>query len=163
MKICRFDHDRLGVIENDAVIDVTEALDVLPSIRWPYPPGDALIANWECVLPAIEAALAHGARHALGTVRLSAPVANPGKIIGIARNRKNLATENIDIGAPLTGARTDSDTIFMFIKANSALAGPADGVALRFTDRRNDPEAELTVVIGAGGTDIGYDQALDHV
>lgn len=163
MKICRFDQDRLGVIENDTVIDVTEALDVLPSVRWPYPPGDALIANWEIVRPAIQAALAHGARRGLGAVRLRAPVANPGKIIGIARNRKNLVTENIDIGTPVTGARTDGDAIFMFIKATSALAGPADGVVLRFTDRRNDPEAELTIVIGAGGTDIGHDQALDHV
>jgi len=163
VKICRFDPDRLGVIEGDTVIDVTAALEALPPVRWPCPPGDALIAGWDAVRPAIETARTGGARRRLADVALRAPIANPSKIIGIARNRKNLETENLDIGTPLTGARTDSDPIFMFIKANSALSGPADGVRLRFTDRRNDPEAELTVIIGKGGTDIGYDRAMDHI
>jgi 2-keto-4-pentenoate hydratase/2-oxohepta-3-ene-1,7-dioic acid hydratase in catechol pathway len=51
----------------------------------------------------------------------------------------------------------------MFIKAPSALAGPSDGVTLRFPDRRNDPEAELTVVIGKTGNKIDRAAALDHV
>ena len=51
----------------------------------------------------------------------------------------------------------------MFIKATSALAGPSDGVALRFLDQRNDPEAELTIVIGKEGTDIPRETAFDHV
>ena len=51
----------------------------------------------------------------------------------------------------------------MFIKAPSAIAGAADGVALRFPDRRNDPEAELSVVIGKGGTNIPRARAFDHV
>ena len=40
MKICRFDNDRLGVVEGDRVLDVTGALDVLPKLSWPLPGGD---------------------------------------------------------------------------------------------------------------------------
>jgi 2,4-diketo-3-deoxy-L-fuconate hydrolase len=164
MKFCRFDDDRLGVIEGDAVADVSAALDALPSARWPYPLGDALCANWDAVRPAIEAALPGAARKPLAEVALRAPVANPGKIVGIARNRKNLQAENLDfVDRSDAGVRKDDDPIAMFIKANSALAGPADGVVLRFPDRRNDPEAELSVVIGKGGSDIAYDDAFDHV
>ncbi len=164
MRICRFDDDRLGVIEGDTVADVSAALDVLPAVRWPYPPGDALCAHWKDLRPAIEKALETAPRFPIADVALRAPVANPGKIVGIARNRKNLQSETLDFVDPsAANVRRDDDPIFMFIKANSALAGPADGVVLRFPDRRNDPEAELTIVIGRGGTNIPYDEALDHV
>lgn len=163
MKLCRFNDDRLGVIEGDAVLDVSAALDVLPTVRWPFPAGDAICTHWATLRPAIEAARETAPRHGLAAVALKSPVANPGKIIGIARNRKSLETENLNLGTTSANARTDGDPIFMFIKANSALAGASDGVQLRFTDRRNDPEAELTIVIGTGGTDIARGDALDHV
>jgi 2-keto-4-pentenoate hydratase/2-oxohepta-3-ene-1,7-dioic acid hydratase in catechol pathway len=51
----------------------------------------------------------------------------------------------------------------MFLKANSALAGPSEGIAIRFPDRRTDPEAELSIIIGRTGTDIPRDSALDYV
>lgn len=162
MKICRFNDDRLGIVDGDAIVDVSAALDMLPAVRWPYPPGDAVIAHWERLRPAIEAARGKGRRHAIDSVRLLSPVANPTKIIGIARNRKNLAQETLNITLS-DSARKDDDPIQMFIKANSALVGPGDGVQLRFTDRRNDPEAELTVVIGRTGTDIPAERAIDHV
>ena len=163
MKLCRFNDDRLGVIAGDDVLDVTAALEILPAARWPFPAGDALCTHWATVRPAIEAALETAPRLALADVTLKSPIANPTKIIGIARNRKNLETENLDFVSPESNARKDSDPIFMFIKANSAQAGVSDGVVLRFTDRRNDPEAELSIVIGKQGTDIAYKDALDYV
>ena len=51
----------------------------------------------------------------------------------------------------------------MFLKANSALIGCSAGVALRFLDRRTDPEAEFTIVIGKQGADIPLEQATDYV
>ena len=163
MKLCRFNDDRLGIIDGDDVLDVSAALEVLPAVRWPYPAGDALCTYWEAVRPAIDAARDAAPRHSLAGVMLRSPIANPTKIIGIARNRKNLESENLDFVLPESNARKDSDPIFMFIKANSAQAGVSDGVVLRFTDRRNDPEAELSVVIGKQGTDIAYEDALDYV
>ncbi len=164
MRVCRFDDDRLGIVDGDAVIDVSTALETIPARRWPHPPGDALIANWALVRPEIERLVATGSRRPVNCVALKSPIANPTKIIGIAKNRKNLAQEAADPGVAFgTGGRRDDDPIQMFIKAPSALAGPSDGVALRFTGRRNDPEAELTVVIGKTGSFIEREQALDHV
>lgn len=51
----------------------------------------------------------------------------------------------------------------LFLKATSALVGPADGVPIRFPERRTDHECELAVVIGAPGSDIPAARALDHV
>jgi hypothetical protein len=42
MKICRFNDNRLGVVEGDTVRDVTEALGVLPASRYPFPTHDVL-------------------------------------------------------------------------------------------------------------------------
>ena len=48
MKICRFDDDRIGLVQEDkSVLNVTGALDVLPLMKWPVPLGDAFILNLE--------------------------------------------------------------------------------------------------------------------
>lgn len=165
MKICRFDDNRLGLIDGDDIIDVSQALELLPALRWSFPMGDPLILHWDAVLPAIKDAAPSGARHKLSAVRLLSPIANPGKIIGIAGNRKNRAAEKLDFGpgVPVGTSRSDGDPPRMFIKANSALVGPSDGVALRFLDRRNDPEAEFTIIIGRTCTDITVAEALDYI
>ncbi len=51
----------------------------------------------------------------------------------------------------------------MFLKANSALVGPSEGVPVRFPERRTDHEVELVMVIGKAGSDISQAKALDHV
>ena len=163
MKICCFNDFRLGLIDGDTVLDVSAALSTLPPVGWPYPIGDAVIANWATLHREIEALADTAPRLNLSDVRLRSPVANPSKIIGIARNRKNLDQENLGQDNSFAKGRGDEDPMHMFIKAPSALVGPADGVALRFTDRRNDPEAELAIIIGKSGTDIAEENALDHV
>jgi 2-keto-4-pentenoate hydratase/2-oxohepta-3-ene-1,7-dioic acid hydratase in catechol pathway len=51
----------------------------------------------------------------------------------------------------------------LFLKANSALIGPSEGVAVRFPDRRTDHEAELGLVIGKETSGVSYDDALSVV
>lgn len=172
MKLCRFDDDRLGLIEgglveNDAVRDVTAALDVLPAQRWPVPPGDALIANLETVA-ARAAQIAPDARPVpLEDVTLKSPVANPGKIIGAPVNYKkhqDEANRDKEI-SPESNVKT-IETYGLFLKASSALVGPGEGVTLRFPDRRTDHEAELAVIIGRGtepGQQVREKDAFDHI
>ena len=45
MHLCRFDDDKLGLVDGDVVCDVTEALDIVPTVRWPLPAGDPMIAQ----------------------------------------------------------------------------------------------------------------------
>jgi 2,4-didehydro-3-deoxy-L-rhamnonate hydrolase len=162
MRICRFDDDRLGVVDGGDVVDVTGVLEALPAVRWPYPPGDAVVAHWDTLAPLVRTAATNGARRPLSSVRLKSPIANPTKVIGVARNRKNLEAETRD--PEVVGqAREDGDPMHVFLKANSALAGASEGIAIRFPDRRTDPEAELAIVIGRTGTDIPRERALDHI
>src|SRR6516225_4624825 len=51
----------------------------------------------------------------------------------------------------------------MFLKANSSLVGPSEGIAVRFPDRRSDHEVEFVMVIGKTGSDIPRALALDYV
>jgi 2-keto-4-pentenoate hydratase/2-oxohepta-3-ene-1,7-dioic acid hydratase in catechol pathway len=162
MKLCRFDDDRLGLVTGDQIVDVTVAIECLPPVKWPYAFSDPLIANWTALRPAIEKAASSGCTIPVSSAVLRSPIANPSKVVGIARNRKNLETEQLNF-SPTMNRRTDGDPIDMFIKASSAVAGAGDGVRLRFSERRTDPEVELTVVIGRTAVDIPKEQAMEHI
>ena len=54
-------------------------------------------------------------------------------------------------------------TAGLFLKANSSLVGPSEGVAIRFPERRNEHEVELAIIFGKQGSDIPRDKALDYV
>ena len=49
MKICRFDDQRVGVVEGNEVLDVTECIGVLPTQAWPFPTYDVFVANWPLI------------------------------------------------------------------------------------------------------------------
>src|SRR5688572_12460050 len=86
MRLCRFDEGRFGVVEGDQVRDVTAALDVLPSYRYPLPEHDVVVANLDAVLARVRAILPQSASIPLNGVRLLSPVANPGKIVAAPVN-----------------------------------------------------------------------------
>ena len=164
MRICRFDDDRLGIVQGDQVLDVSAALDALPALRWPLPPGDPLIAGFTDLRHKLEAAAATARRKPLSAVKLKSPVANPNKLIGAPINYNDHIEESKKDQGIAHGR--DIKTIGdwgLFLKANSALVGPSEGVALRFTDRRNDHEAELAVIIGRGGSNIAKRDAFEHI
>jgi 2-keto-4-pentenoate hydratase/2-oxohepta-3-ene-1,7-dioic acid hydratase in catechol pathway len=166
MKICRFHSNRLGLVEGNDVLDVTAALDALPKFSWPLPQGDQLIANLFKVTARIKEIKHAAAKKPLGAVKLLSPVANPSKVIGAPVNyqlhideAKTDKTLNHNIPTNMLNIRTAGP----FLKANSSLVGPSEGVALRFPDRRNDHEVELAVVIGKPGSSIPAERALEHV
>jgi len=164
MKICRFDNDRLGVVEGDRVLDVTAALDVLPKLSWPLPQGDLLIANLDKVVARINEIKHAATPKPLASVKLKSPVANPSKIIGAPVNYQlHIDEATKDKGLGQGKPILTIDAAGPFLKANSSLVGPSDGVALRFTDRRNDHEVELAVIIGKRGSAIPKEKALDYV
>ena len=164
MKVCRFDADRLGIVEGDQVLDVTAALQELPAVRWPLPSGDLLIAHLEHVLARVRSLAPTASRKSLAEVRLLAPVANPTKIIGAPINyREHIDEAKRDAGiAHGREIKTIGDW-GLFLKATSSLIGPGEPVRLRFPDRRNDHEVELALVIGRRGTRIPRARALEHV
>jgi 2,4-diketo-3-deoxy-L-fuconate hydrolase len=164
MKICRFDDNRLGLVRGDTVHDVTTALDLLPAVRWPLPQGDLLIAHLATLKPEIEKLAQAAQGKPVASVRLLSPVANPTKIIGAPINYKDHVEESKkDQGIAYGRVLKSIGEFGLFLKANSSLAGPGEGVALRFPDRRNDHEAELAVIIGRAGNQIARADALSYI
>lgn len=164
MKYCRFNDDRIGVVRDDKVHDVSAILEELPTHRYPFPRGDLLVENLPSLRDKMEKLADAADGVPIGDVRLLSPVANPTKIIGTPANYKAHAQEaqadaEIHSGR---GARKIEDQ-GLFLKANSALIGPGEGVELRFPDRRTDHEAELGVIIGKKTKSISYDDALSCV
>jgi hypothetical protein len=82
MKICRFDGNRMGLVDGDMIRDVTAILGDLPSFRWPLPLGDVFIAKLEGLKGMMERLARKAEALAIDRVRLRSPVANPSKIIG---------------------------------------------------------------------------------
>jgi 2-keto-4-pentenoate hydratase/2-oxohepta-3-ene-1,7-dioic acid hydratase in catechol pathway len=164
MKLCRFDDDRLGVVEGDHVRDVTAALEALAPLRWPLPPGDPLIAGFAGLRPVIAAAAARAPRRRLADVKLKSPVANPTKLIGAPINYNDHVAESRQDQGIAHGREIKTIGDWgLFLKANSALVGPSEGVTLRFPERRNDHEAELAVIIGKTGSNIAERDAFAHI
>jgi 2-keto-4-pentenoate hydratase/2-oxohepta-3-ene-1,7-dioic acid hydratase in catechol pathway len=161
MKICRFDDNRLGIVGDDGIRDVSAVLSRLPAVTYPFPRHDALIAHLAELRPQIERA-AHGAKPiALERVRLLSPVANPGKIIAAPVNyKKHLEEALADKGIHHGNLVQEIHKAGMFLKAPSSLVGPGEGVQLVHTDRRNDHEVELAVVIGQRARNLGAADAL---
>ena len=86
MKLCYFDDNRFGVIENDTVRDVTSVLERLPAYRSPLPCYDPVIAHLDELLPAIREAAGKAPAKPVSTVKFLSPVANAGKVVGAPVN-----------------------------------------------------------------------------
>jgi 2-keto-4-pentenoate hydratase/2-oxohepta-3-ene-1,7-dioic acid hydratase in catechol pathway len=164
MRICWFDDNRLGLVKDGRVFDVTAALAKLPKPTYPAPKGDLLIANLDAARREIAAAAEGAKSRAVGEVRFLSPVANPTKIIGTPVNYKDHVAEAQAQRAVFTGRHQGSiEEQGLFLKATSALVGPSEGVKVRFPDRRTDHEMELGIVIGRKAANISDADALDCV
>ena len=164
MKICRYDNDRLGLVLGDEARDVTAALAVLPSVSWPVPLGDLMIANLGSIMTAVEKLISEAPVKEISDVQLRSPVANPSKIIGAPINYQTHIDESIiDDGIVSQRKISHISDWGLFLKANTSLVGPGDGVAVQFIEARNDHEVELAVVIGKACTHVSGENALDYV
>ena len=163
MRFCRFDKSRLGLVEGSTVKDVTAALDVLPSHRYPLPTHDVFIANLEAVVSRVRSIAPGAAAFPLERVRLLSPVANRGKIIAAPVNyEKHLDEVRTDgqLNASNPGNTLTIHKAGLFLKATSSLVGPGDGVVIRKPDRRTDHEVELVIVIGRKADRVSSEEAM---
>src|SRR3954465_9461656 len=164
MRICRFDDNRLGVVSAGEVHDVTEALKELPTWTYPLPVFDPFIANLPKLRQTLEELSRQSPPKPVDGVRLRSPVASPGKIIAAPVNYKKhleevLAQKELHHGNLINEIHRAG----LFLKATSSVSGAGEPVRLVHTDRRNDHEVELAIVIGRAGRNIAREQALAHV
>lgn len=164
MKICRYDDNRVGLVGDDGIRDVTSVLSELGSFGYPLPRFDPLIEKLVSLKGRLENAASRVNPIPVDRVKLLAPVANPGKIIAAPVNyTKHLQEALADKGIHHGNLVQEIHKAGMFLKASSSVVGPGEGVKLVHTDRRNDHEVELAVVIGKAAKNVAAAQAMDHV
>lgn len=161
MKICWFNENRLGVIVDGTLRDVSAALSVLPVRSYPAYVGDLLIAHLDAVRSEIEKILPQAPVIDLQSVRLESPVAQTGKIIGVPVNyQKHVEEANADVATftnRYTGGILEQG---LFIKASSSLIGCSDAVRITMPERLTHHEIELAVVIGKKTRNVSASEAI---
>jgi 2-keto-4-pentenoate hydratase/2-oxohepta-3-ene-1,7-dioic acid hydratase in catechol pathway len=163
MKLCRFNNQRLGIVDGDKVRDVTEALSVLPARHYPLPAFDTMVAAISQVRAAAEA-LTTAPTLRLEEATLLSPVANPGKLVAAPVNYQAHLDEAIADEATFSRAHVRKiQETGLFLKATSSLIGPGEPIRLSHPHRRTDHEVELAVVIGRECRRATREEALSYV
>lgn len=164
MKICRFDNDRLGVIVDGMVRDVTTAQNEIRAAH-PYDAkSDAIIAALPEWRSRLEDMAADAAPITLESVNLLPPVARPGKLMAAPVNYKaHIDEAQADPGIRHIERTTKIREAGIFLKSNTALIGAGGTIPIRFPDRRNDHEFEFVIVIGSECSRVKQADALDVI
>src|SRR4051812_46585380 len=151
MKLLYFDDFRLGVLKDDAVVDVSAAVNDIPHAG----PGDlmnGLIERWGSYKPRLEAAAASGAQVPVSSVRIRPPLPGPRTIDCMAVNYME------------DGARSTPAPINAFHKSPSAIIGHGDTMALPDVPATIfEGQAEIAVVIGRKRSHGGEAQAMSYI
>jgi 2-keto-4-pentenoate hydratase/2-oxohepta-3-ene-1,7-dioic acid hydratase in catechol pathway len=137
MKLATFSHQggtRIGVVVDDAVVDLTAAAPALPREMCAF-----LAAGGDALAAARAAAAGRGARLALAEVRLEAPVLRPQKFLAIGLNYADHVKES-GIAAP--------EFPVFFNKQTTCVIGPHDAIHRPRVSSMLDYEGELGFVIG---------------
>lgn len=159
MKLAVFNDYRIGLVEGDAVRDVTGALpqflDALPEQRMNW-----LIANWDSLRAALPGQA--GETLPLSAVELLPPNPAPAHVFAAPANyRKHIG--ELGSRAVTKGGRSAREQGF-FLKAPGSLVGAGGAIELpRGSERRFDHETELAVIIGKAGRNVPREQAMDYV
>jgi len=166
MRFCRFDDNRLGVVDGAVVRDVTAGLDVLPSQAYPFPTHDLLVEHLDTIADRVRVLAPNARTFAIDSVTLLSPIANPGKIVAAPVNyEKHRIEAATDPGlhGNNPGSAFNIHTAGLFLKSTSSLVGPGQGVVIRRPDRRTDHEVELVIVIGKRSDRVTRANAMTHV
>jgi 2-keto-4-pentenoate hydratase/2-oxohepta-3-ene-1,7-dioic acid hydratase in catechol pathway len=151
MKLVYFDDFKLGVLKNDAVVDVSAAVEDIPHTG----PGDlmnSLIERWGSYKPRLEAAVARGTGVPVSSVRIRAPVPGPRTIDCMAVNYME------------DGTRSAPAPINAFHKSPSAIIGHGDTMVLPDVPATIfEGEAEIAVVIGRTCSHVSELEAMSCV
>jgi 2,4-diketo-3-deoxy-L-fuconate hydrolase len=164
MRLCRFNDNQLGLVVEEHVFDISDILDTLPQYRYPLPRFDPFIERLDELMPQIHANAKNAKALPLSNIRILSPVASPGKIIAAPVNyQKHLIEARADPGIHHANQIAEILNVGLFLKATSSLVGPSHGVVIRHSERRNDHEIELAVVIGKTVNRVSEAEALDCV
>ena len=160
MKLASFNDFRIGVVDGDALHDVTHLLpaflDQLPRQRI-----NSLIAHWAELSPKL-AAYRDAPRTEVAQVRLLPPNPAPQHVFAAPANyRKHIG--EIGDRCVTTGGRSAREQGF-FLMAPGSLVGAGNAILLpQGSERRFDHESELAVVIARECRNVPRAEAMSYV
>ena len=146
MRITRFDDGRIGIVTGERIVDVSDLVDT-DVHAWPPVAMNRLIADFDRLRGALEAAASEREGLPISQVRLATPVPAASKVIAYPINYHEHGVE--------MGRETRANNLGFFLKPPSSLCGAGDAIVLPAIEgRRIDHECELAIVIGKRGRDI---------
>ena len=165
MKVCRYNEGRIGLIENDAIYPLGEALSGAGLARVGATMTEIVEALGSKSANAAVANARDSASIPLSSARLLAPTDNPPAIWAAAANYRSHQSEmSKRVGAyDRSGLSPDELMAEIFLKPSSAIIGPGETVVLPKMARHVDYECELCAVIGAVARNVSAERALDYV
>ena len=151
MKLAFFDDFKLGVINNNSVVDVTDAVSDMNRTS-PQDLINRVIENFDDLRDALQQAADSCSGVPLENIRLRPPLPKPGNVVAMAVNYMEDGTR--DAPAPINA----------FHKSPNAVIGPGDTMILPDVPATIfEGEAEMALVIGKRASYVRQEDAFDHV
>jgi len=151
MKLVYFDDFRLGVLEDDAVVDVSSAVENIPHTG-PHDLINGVIEHFAQVRPRLEEAARRQKSVAVAGLRIRPPLPRPINIVCMAVNYME------------DGTRSEPAPLNAFHKSPGGVIGPGDTMVLPDVPATIfEGEAEVAVVIGKRAGNVRAADAMGHV
>ena len=163
MKIARFNGGKIGVVVGERIVDVSAAAGVNPH-EWPPVGIVRVIADFDALRPAIEAAAAAGSGIPLADAQLETPIPWPNKLLALPNNYA-AHTEEMRGRSYAIGSGAAPGEAGFFMKANSSMVGPMDAIVLPDIqpERMFHHECELAVIVGKRARNVKAADAADYI
>ncbi len=166
MKICHYGNKQAGVVDDDRIYPLGDALVGAKIVRSGYTMLEvieALVSN-PAAKSCVEQARKTGEALPLQSTRLLAPITNPPVIWAAAANYKAHQTEMKARGSYDRSAMSKDQLMAeVFVKPGSSISGPGGPVVLPKIAKHVEFECELCAVIGKPARKVSEAQALEHV
>ena len=151
MKLLFFDDFKLGVLQGDSVVDVSQVVREIPHTA-PHNLISGLIERFADYRGALERAVAAGKGTPLNAVRIRPPLPRPANIGCMAVNYME------------DGTRKEPAPINAFHKSPSGVIGDGDTMVLPDVPATIfEGEAELALVIGKRAANVPAAQAMEYI
>ena len=167
MKICHYNSNQAGAVVDDKVYPIGEALVKAGHLKNDYTMLEVInaLANQPAAMQCASDSLKSGSPVPLNSVKLLAPILNPGSLWAAAANYRKHQQEMRVKHKSSDRSSLSKDELMaeFFLKPSSSIIGPAGTVILPKISEDVDFECELCAVIGKKAKYVSGKNALDYV
>lgn len=167
MKICHYNANQAGAVVGDKVYNIGDALVKANHVRAGYTMQEVIdaLSNKAGAMTVAREAAASGATLPLASVKLLAPITNPGSLWAAAANYKAHQAEMIGRVGTYSRKEMSPDELMaeFFLKPTSSIVGPGGPIVLPKVSKHVDFECELCAVIGPRSRKLTEENAYDAI